>query len=164
MKKYVFRKYDKNYPKFFEKEKARLERIINFPISLEHIGSTSIPGLGGKGIVDVLIVVSKKYLNSIKLLLVKSGYTLIADVLHSSRTSFYKDYWKFFGKRRVHVHLTYPNSRTYHGTLKFKKFLLQNNKIAEKYAEIKKEGAKLAGGNGDIYRAHKKKFVEKYSK
>jgi len=45
--KYVFKKYRKSYPLFFQKEKKRLKKI--FPrAEIEHVGSTSIPGLGGK--------------------------------------------------------------------------------------------------------------------
>ena len=47
MKKYIFREYNKNYPKLFQIEKAKLRKI--FPkIKIEHVGSTAIPGLGAR--------------------------------------------------------------------------------------------------------------------
>jgi GrpB-like predicted nucleotidyltransferase (UPF0157 family) len=164
MKKYKFREYNKKFPKFFEKEKIRLERIFPKSLLIEHIGSTSIPGLGGKGIVDVLLVVNKKNISRTKELLILEGYTYMKDSLHPSRLSFYRDYWKFFGKRRVHVHLTYLNSRTYRETLRFKRLLLNNKELVREYGKIKKKAVVLAKGEGKVYRAYKKSFVEKHSR
>ena len=164
MKKYVFRKYDKNFPKFFEKEKILLARIIPFYLKIEHIGSTSIPDLGGKGIVDVLLVVDKNRINLAKFILVKHGFFHMSEVLHKSRISFFKNYGFLFFKRRVHIHLTYPKSKTLRETLKFKHLLLTNPDLAKQYAEIKQKGVKIAAGNGKVYRKYKKKFVERLSR
>ena len=37
--------------------------------------------------------------------------------------------------------------------------MLENPQEVEQYIKIKKEGVKLAKGNGEIYREHKKKFI-----
>ena len=51
MEKYKFRKYDPKFGELFKREKAKLKKIIP-GIKIEHIGSTAVPSLGGKGIID----------------------------------------------------------------------------------------------------------------
>ena len=55
MKKYVFKSYNKIFPEIFEKEKEKICDFIEETILIEHVGSTSIPNLGGKGIIDIAI-------------------------------------------------------------------------------------------------------------
>ena len=53
--------YDARWPKQFESERSRLQSIlsgINFRI--EHIGSTAVPGLGAKPIIDIMLGVNKR--------------------------------------------------------------------------------------------------------
>ena len=46
MQKYVFRKYDPEYRAFFTSEKKKIAKAL---------GSTAIPHLGGKGILDIAV-------------------------------------------------------------------------------------------------------------
>ncbi len=64
MKKYVFRQYDKEYPEFFQTEKKRLRAVLPSGALFEHIGSTSVPGLGGKGFIDILIGIPREKIKS----------------------------------------------------------------------------------------------------
>ncbi|MFA5000884.1 MAG: GrpB family protein [Candidatus Paceibacterota bacterium] len=47
--------YQKSFPAQFAKIKAKLSEVLPVSAEIEHIGSTSVPGLGGKGIIDILI-------------------------------------------------------------------------------------------------------------
>src|SRR3989344_2814880 len=61
--KYKFEKYNPIYKILFQKEKAKLIKI--FPKSqIEHVGSTSVPDLGGKGIIDIAISAPKNQINN----------------------------------------------------------------------------------------------------
>lgn len=165
IKKYIFRKYEKKFPLLFNKEKEKLEKIVPFFKSIEHIGSTSIPGLGGKGIIDVLLVLNnKREMKKAEELLIKNNYEVMSHVSNNARISFKKFYGFLLFKRRVHIHLTYKNSKAHKETLKFKKKLMNNPKLAKKYAQIKKNAVKYAKGEGKIYRDYKKKFIDKLSK
>ena len=59
MNKYIFKPYHEIFPKLFEQEKLRLSKYLTGEYMIEHIGSTAVPGLGGKGIIDIMISVSK---------------------------------------------------------------------------------------------------------
>jgi UDP-glucose 4-epimerase len=50
--------YDPAWPGLFEREAARIRGILGSTIlSLDHVGSTSIPGLAAKPIIDILLVI-----------------------------------------------------------------------------------------------------------
>jgi GrpB-like predicted nucleotidyltransferase (UPF0157 family) len=50
--------YDPRWPARFDRERARIREALGAAaIAIEHIGSTAVPGLAAKPIVDVLVVV-----------------------------------------------------------------------------------------------------------
>lgn len=52
------RDYDPHWPKLFEQEAERIRSILGSKVlQLEHVGSTSVPGLCAKPIIDMLLVV-----------------------------------------------------------------------------------------------------------
>lgn len=88
MSKYVFKPYNKNFPHLFEVEKKRLLTGINCPAEIEHVGSTAIPGLGGKGIIDIAIAVPKQNLKSVSKQLQSLGYEFKPKFSTSERLYF----------------------------------------------------------------------------
>ncbi|MGA8664099.1 MAG: GrpB family protein [Thermoplasmata archaeon] len=52
--------YDPNWPRLFLREKRRIRGALGpRAIRLEHVGSTSVPGLPAKPILDILLVVAE---------------------------------------------------------------------------------------------------------
>jgi hypothetical protein len=50
--------YDPDWPRLFEREAERIRDVLGERVvQLEHVGSTSVPGLSAKPIIDVLLVV-----------------------------------------------------------------------------------------------------------
>lgn len=158
MKKYAFREYNKDYISYFKKEELRLKKISP-SVKIEHIGSTSVPGLGGKGIVDVLIGANKKDMPKIKDRLQEEGYIFNPKAGDKNRLFFEKDYETLMKKRRVHLQLTSFNSKVWKDTLKVRDILRKNVSLRDKYAKIKKEAVKCAKGEGKKYREYKNNFL-----
>ena len=51
----VLKPYDENWSVLFEREKQRISTILkDKALMIEHIGSTSVPGLIAKPIIDIL--------------------------------------------------------------------------------------------------------------
>ena len=51
--------YDPDWPRLFEREAARLTRaLVGRALRIEHVGSTSVPGLAAKPIIDIVLVVA----------------------------------------------------------------------------------------------------------
>lgn len=72
--KYVYKSYSTIFPDLFQKEKERITSSLVNAIAIEHVGSTAIPGLGGKGIIDIAISVSKEEMEHASSILQKLGY------------------------------------------------------------------------------------------
>jgi len=162
MKKYVFVEYKNSYARIFEKEKESLKRLIPKAKFIEHIGSTSIPGLGGMGIIDILLIIPKMEIKSIKNKLLKSSYELMQNVSNKDRTSLKKTKGFLF-KKKYHLHLTTPLSRTHKEIINFKKNLTNSEMLRQEYSELKKRAVKIANGDGKIYRRLKEDFIKKHS-
>lgn len=63
MRKYIFKSYDPLFKELFDKEKSKLKKILQKNTEIEHVGSTSVSGLGGKGIIDIAIKTPRKKLS-----------------------------------------------------------------------------------------------------
>ena len=51
--------YDENWPHLFQREADRIQCVLgNHCVSLQHVGSTSVPGLAAKPIIDVVMEVT----------------------------------------------------------------------------------------------------------
>jgi len=160
MKKYVFRKYNPIYAKFFELEKKRLRKLLHKSAKIEHVGSTAIRNLGGKGIVDILIGVRKNGIRKTRINLEKAGYEFPEKAGSPERLFFEKDYPHKNGERRIHIHLVAINGKDWKDILFFRDYLKTHPESAREYIRIKKESVKKALGSGEIYRKHKEKFIK----
>jgi|SRR3989338_10139381 len=149
--KYTFHKYDAAYEKSFLKEKKKLQKIVDGQI--EHIGSTAVVGLGGKGIIDIAI--GAVDLKKAKEKLAKS-YEYRAKASTRERLFFRKGY-----PAEVHIHLVKLNSRDWKEMIALRNYLRKNPKTALEYAKIKKAAVAKAKGSGKTYRKIKDSFVEK---
>ena len=50
--------YDPTWPRLFECEAAKIRAVLgDFALRIEHVGSTSVPGLAAKPIIDIVLVV-----------------------------------------------------------------------------------------------------------
>ena len=71
--------YDQAWPELFAREEHRIRATLGATVvSLEHVGSTSVPGLAAKPIVDILLVVPDSADESAYVpALVAAGYVLV---------------------------------------------------------------------------------------
>ena len=114
--KYVYKPYNELFSELFLQEKTRLLSILNKEcIDVEHIGSTAVPGLGGKGIIDIGVTVAKENIDSASRKIESLGYVF-------RETGSSPERWFFRidlpdpqeGIRRYHLHLTFPESIEQH--------------------------------------------------
>lgn len=160
MQKYVFRKYNPEYRAFFASEKKKIVKILGSTAKIEHVGSTAIPDLGGKGILDIVVGVSKSKIAETKKKLEETGYEFREKASYPERLFFRRDYSYKNRKRRIHIHLTKFNGQDWKEMIGFRNYLLKHHDTVEQYVKIKKAAVKKALGNGGKYRKHKGKFIE----
>ncbi len=141
-KKYTFEEYNSVYPELFNAEKERLEKFLSdFEYQIHHFGSTSIPGLGGKGVIDIYIAAGKDKLKNISEVLQKSaGYEFRKSGGDENRLFLHKE----INGRRYHIHLTSFNNPDLEQALTFRDFLVKNPRLAKEYSDIKRVAAKEA--------------------
>ena len=162
MKKYVFRPYNKIFPELFDQEKARIVARLSLPVVIEHIGSTAIPGLGGKGIIDIAIAVSKKKMELISNELQDLGYEYRPAFSTPDRfyfITYLPDLEE--GNRRYHIHLTYLENHEWKELIGFRDYLRDHPEELQEYAELKKQAAMEADNRGSCYRKVKEPMFEK---
>jgi GrpB-like predicted nucleotidyltransferase (UPF0157 family) len=163
VRKYSYNEYSENYKQLFNKEKFRLKKI--FPrAEIEHVGSTSIPGLGGKGIIDIAIKTPRNKLNRFKKKLEGLGYEYNLGHPDDDRRTFLQKIIRYGGQERyIHIHLTLKND-FWDSFIVVRDYLRTHDKKRDEYAKIKKEAVKHAKGDRKKYAKYKESFLEKIQK
>jgi GrpB-like predicted nucleotidyltransferase (UPF0157 family) len=126
--------YDPKWPRDFEFEAQRLSRAVGMlAVRIEHIGSTAVPGLPAKPIIDIQIIVrDETAAQQSRSILLEHGYTEAITPIHffhqpSAWPHSYHVHVRedgSFDARRLCVFRdwlrTHPEDRDAYGTLKLK--------------------------------------------
>jgi len=105
-------------------------------LRIDHIGSTAVPGLAAKPIIDVQIsVASLEQIDAFRLPLEKCGFTWRAD--NPERTKRY--FRERPGNPRTHVHVRRVGSFSEQFALLFRDYLRVHSDAADAYGQQKRE-------------------------
>jgi len=153
--------YNPEYSKIFEEIKRFIRQIIPYKIEIEHVGSTAVPGLGGREIIDVLLVADKENLEGIAYLLKNEGFRLNPQNVSEERI-FVSGPFNYKGKEmHVHFHITFSGSNEHKEILLFRDYLKKHPDEARKYYELKKKWMQKAKTNAKKYAEFKEPFIQK---
>lgn len=162
MKKYVFKPYSNTFPDLFEKEKQRIRAHCKADLTIEHVGSTAVPGLGGKGIIDIAIAATKANIEPISKQLQDLGYEYRPTFSTPDRFYFILDLPDAEEEsRRYHIHLTFLESNEWKELIGFRDYLRNHPAELKEYAELKKQAALTANQDGKQYRNLKQPMFDK---
>ena len=146
---------------WFEEEKRAIAALLpDQNIKIHHIGSTAIPAIWAKPIIDILIEIpSNISMAAINDTLVKSGYICMCASEH--RISLNKGYTsQGFAERVFHIHLRYDGD---HDELYFRDYMSDHPALAEEYERLKLSLWKKYEHDRDAYTDAKSAFVKKYT-
>lgn len=120
---------------YIEEEKKIKELIGDKILEIKHVGSTSIPGLSAKPIIDIAVAVnSLNEVNDFKNILINEGYLFRDDGGIKGEYLFYRGYKSF---RTHYIHVVEMEGKRWHDYNAFKDCLLKNpNKVIE-YQKLK---------------------------
>jgi GrpB-like predicted nucleotidyltransferase (UPF0157 family) len=151
-------KYDANWPLRFQALEARVRSVLVARVArVEHIGSTSVPGLAAKPILDVDVVVrTAADLEPGIRLLEKSGYLHEGDLGVPGREALR---WPP-GSERHHLYLLVEGSRELQRHLAFREALRANRALREEYASLKHALAQRFPDDRRAYTSGKTDFIE----
>lgn len=136
-------------------------RLRDIAISMEHVGSTSVPGLYAKPIVDIAIVVStpdqsKKAISALEEL----GYEHRGDLGIKGRAAFRRP--QDSPKHNLYVEL--ENSLSLKNHLLLKKHLLENADARDQYSNLKLRLARKYSDSIDLYIEGKTSLIVSFLK
>jgi len=152
--------YDPEWPERFAAEEARLrEALGDEAVRIEHVGSTSVPGLAAKPNVDIQVSVPDVYDRDAYFpLLFRLGYEHVPD------TEFV-DY-PFFGwpsakaPRTFNLHVCQAGSENERRHLAFRDHLRSDPVARDEYAALKRRLALELGNDIEAYVAAKDAFIK----
>ncbi len=161
-KKYIYKPYSKIFPDLFQKERNRIVSSLTNALAIEHVGSTAIPNLGGKGIIDIAISVAQQEMELSCKMLQNLGYEFRPSFSTPDRfyfITYLSDPEE--GSRRYHIHLTYPDSKEWQELIGFRNYLKIHPEAVDEYARIKQQAANAAHQDGEQYRKMKEPIISK---
>ncbi len=157
--------YELVWPKMFEDEADFLrERLPHGLIrKIEHFGSTAIPGLSAKPVIDILVGVTslEETKKRIVPVLEAEGYEYF---YRPSFGNYGPPYYAWFikrdskGKRTHHIHMVEAGSELW-DRLYFRDYLKEFPEVAERYNDLKRELSKKYPNNRVKYTEEKSGFI-----
>jgi GrpB-like predicted nucleotidyltransferase (UPF0157 family) len=155
--KVVIVPYDPAWPALFSELGADLRQVLgDVALRIDHIGSTSVPGLGAKPIIDVQIsVASFEPLDAFRIPLASLGFVHRAD-----NPDLTKRYFREApGARRTHIHVRRAGSWSEQAALLFRDYLRTHPQDAKRYAECKYRLAETYQDDRHGYTEAKSDFI-----
>ena len=153
----VIHDYDDQWPATYQVHAGIIaEALGDSALRLEHIGSTSVPGLAAKPIIDILLVVPNSAEESAYLpQLLAAGYEL-----RVREPSFDEHRMVRAPERDVHVHIFSPSSKEIARYLAFRNRLRECSSDRLNYEQAKRILAKREWDDTNQYAEAKSTIVE----
>lgn len=152
-------KYNDQWPVLFERERHVLLQVASGWLcgTIEHVGSTSVPGLSSKPVIDIMFGV-RSLADSEPAIEALSNigycyYPYKAEAMHW----FCKPRPEY---RTHHLHLIPYESELWNERIKFREILRANSDIAGKYSELKASLAKENSIDREAYTEKKWPFIQ----
>lgn len=160
-KRVVVLPYDEQWKQDFLAIKAELAAALGpLALRIEHVGSTSVPGLSAKPIIDIDVVIKDcSALEDVVPALGKIGYQHEGDLGIAGREAF-----KYEGKehlRKHHLYVCPEASPELKRHIAFRDYLRTHPDAVREYSAIKEAGAKKYPDDIDGYIAYKSPFIER---
>lgn len=153
--------YDPRWPDLFEMERISLIPAFGDHLCcIEHIGSTAVPGLAAKPVIDILVGV-RKIADSPAFIpaLEGMGYDYIPrhEMIFPERRYLHRI---VEGKHTHHLHIVEPDSKFFKDQILFRDHLRNHPADAARYAELKYALAGKFQNNREAYTDGKSELIQ----
>jgi len=146
--------YNPNWPPMFEAEAMRIQNILGDNcVQIHHIGSTSIPGLVAKPIIDMVPVV--KDIQAIDGAVSKK----LEHLGYSARGELGMAFRGYFSHPNFHLHIWEEGSDEITKHLLFRDYMRLCHEDRQAYENLKKDLAKQFHDNRKLYTLNKESFI-----
>jgi GrpB-like predicted nucleotidyltransferase (UPF0157 family) len=151
--------YDSNWPSLFAAEAERVRRLFSdagLVVALEHTGSTAVPGLAAKPILDILAGYPEDALASEYIEILER-----ADYVHRGEQGIPgREFFRRGDPRSYHVHLTAIGGTFWRDHLNFRDRLRADIALRDAYAALKHDLASRFPRDREAYIEGKTAFVK----
>lgn len=157
----IITEYDLQWPLLFEQEREQIQAVLgDEAIRIEHIGSTAIPGLASKAVIDIAIGIqhlemASKYISLLEGL--EYTYEPTFEALLPERRFFWKG---ALAVHTYHIHMAEVGNPLWVNPIIFRNYLRKHPDEAQRYSELKKSLAERCVNDMDAYVEGKTFFVE----
>lgn len=155
--------YCPDWPVQFEAEAQTLRQVFGGQLlTIHHFGSTSIPGMKAKPIIDILAIVGDiNQVDELNQKLEQLGYHGVGEYGISGRRFFYKGSYEV---RTHHLHVYEASNPNVLRHLAFRDYMRSHPDAAQKYSELKDALAKRFPDDMESYIEGKNEFVKDQEK
>ncbi len=161
--------YNPVWPEMFLLEKEHLLSCLPYQLikRIEHFGSTAIPNLAAKPIVDILVEVTNFQDTKITIvpILESQGYDYFWRPSMFNEPPFYAWFIKRnkYGIRTHHIHMVESHFEHWDRLL-FRDYLIEHPETASEYESLKYHLAKLYPNDREAYTKGKTEFIVRKTK
>ncbi|MDP5274198.1 GrpB family protein [Chengkuizengella axinellae] len=159
MEEVILSKYTSEWEKEYNHEKEKITRVLRpIQIGIEHIGSTSVPGLKAKPTIDIMVGIKDlKDLNqTYKDELKNIGYEYVHHPDFQERLFLRKGKWR---AGTHHLHVYKHNGSHWLSNLLFKNYLIKHPKVLRKYQLLKEQLSDVHKNDRVQYTKAKEPFI-----
>lgn len=155
----IIENYNAAWSKEYEQEKKKLLKVLDGMITdIEHIGSTSVKGLGAKPILDIMVGVDDlEEVNQLIIPLEKMGYEYVIRKEFPNRRFFRKGAWR---AGTHHLHFYKYKSEEWNNQILFRDYLKEHSFVREQYHQLKKKLAEEYKFDRPAYTKAKETFIQ----
>ncbi len=157
--RYNFEAYDPAWPAAFEREAERLRALLGDAlVAIHHVGSTSVPGLAAKPIIDLLPLASTiEHIDRASPVMVDAGYRAWGEYHLPGRRYFTRDR---DGWRTHNVHIYAVDNPDVPRHIALPAYLRAHDDKAAEYATLKREAYRLHPADIDAYNDAKDAWIK----
>jgi GrpB-like predicted nucleotidyltransferase (UPF0157 family) len=154
----VVRDYDPRWPTEFDAAKAELEAVTHHLVDrIEHVGSTAVPGLAAKPVIDIAVAVRGGVtFSDLRSRLEGAGYEYRGDLGDDGGLIFAKG---SESHRTHYLHVVDAGSPQWRSYLIFREALRHDRSLRERYARLKKDLAARFPHDRESYVKGKHSFI-----
>lgn len=145
--------YSDEWPTHFAEVASELHRALETVpvVAIEHVGSTAVPGLAAKPVLDIDIIVERQHVDAAISALATAGYVHRGDLGVTDREAFTAP----DNDPARHVYLCVEDTLHLRNHLAFRDVLRQRSDLREKYSAVKMHLARDPEMDIDTYIAGK---------
>ncbi|HZL89478.1 MAG TPA: GrpB family protein [Pirellulaceae bacterium] len=159
--RYTFEPYSADWPRQFEREAEKLRELLGAElVAIHHIGSTAVPGLAAKPIIDCLPIVRQiERADSLTSAFEAAGYRVWGEYGLPGRRYFTKD--DTTGTRTQNVHIYGEGNAEIARHLAFRDYLRAHPDICRQYEVIKRRAYARFPDDIDQYNDAKDAWIKR---